>query len=220
MPDGVEVAALIPAAGSGLRLGLGPKAFVRLGSRTMLQHTAAALAAHVHELVVAVPGEVLSRAAEQVPRARFVAGGATRQQTVHLLLEATEAEIVLIHDVARPFLPAAIVSRIIAAVRTTGAATVARRPADSLIHAISQRTCDRSSLLLIQTPQGFQRDLLLQAHRAARRSGFEATDDAALVRWSGHAVTVVEGSPWLFKVTGPEDLELARALVESWCHDG
>ena len=118
----MKVAALIPAAGSGTRLGLGPKAFVEVAGLSLLARSVAALAPHVDEVVVALPeGWTLPAA---VP-ARAIVGGQTRQDSVRLLLEATGAEAVLVHDAARPFLPAEVVRAVLAAAWEVGAATAA-----------------------------------------------------------------------------------------------
>ena len=211
MPEGV--AALLPAAGRGERLGRGPKAFVRLGARTLLEHAVDAVASGVDEIVVAVPDSHVERARDLVPTARVVAGGATRQETVARLLDAVDAEFVAVHDAARPFLSRAVLAAAIAAARAHGAATVVRRVVDSLIEAEGGATVDRSRLRAVQTPQTFRRSILLEAHEAARAAGVAATDDAALVRRLGRPVALVEGSPLLFKITTPGDLALAEAVV-------
>jgi 2-C-methyl-D-erythritol 4-phosphate cytidylyltransferase len=212
-----RVAALVPAAGQGTRLGLGPKAFVPLAGRPLLAWAVQALAPWVDEVVVAVPEAALSAAAELLADAagatpvRCVAGGATRQATVELLALATDAELVLVHDAARPFLDATVVRAAVAAARTHGACSVAIAVADTLVRASDGGAVDRAALLAVQTPQGFRRELLLRAHAHARASGATATDDAGLVRALGVAVAWVPGAAQLFKVTGPDDLALAEA---------
>ncbi|MDF1522366.1 MAG: 2-C-methyl-D-erythritol 4-phosphate cytidylyltransferase [Trueperaceae bacterium] len=212
-----RVAALVPAAGQGTRLGLGPKAFVPLAGRPLLVWAVRALAPWVDEVVVAVPEAALGEAAALLAGAagttpvRCVAGGATRQETVERLALATEAEIVLVHDAARPFLDAAIVRAATAAARKHGACSVAVAVTDTLVRASDGGAVDRSALLAVQTPQGFRRELLLRAHAHARAAGTSATDDAGLVRALGAEVAWVPGSAQLFKVTGPDDLALAEA---------
>jgi len=218
----IRVAALIPAAGAGTRLGQGPKAFVRVGGRTLLERSVEALAEQVDEVVVALPAGMALAA--ETP-ARSVVGGATRQESVRLLLEATDADLVLIHDAARPFLAAATVGAVLAAVRQSGAATVAQPVADTLVRA-EQGTLkhgtrwgervERAGLWAVQTPQAGRRDWLLAAHERARREGHVATDDAGLLHWAGHEVTLVAGEASLFKVTAPGDLLLAEALAAVW----
>jgi 2-C-methyl-D-erythritol 4-phosphate cytidylyltransferase len=208
--------ALIAAAGAGERLGRGPKAFLTLGGLTLLERAVAALAGLVDEVVVAVPRSHLGAAGSLVPGARIVAGGASRQESVAILLEETTAELVLVHDVARPFLEPALARRVIEAAARSGAASAARAVSDSLVTVAEGRTVDREGLRAVQTPQGFDRSLLLRAHDAARSAALSATDDAALVRSVGAEVELVDGSPWLFKLTSPQDLAFAEALAVSW----
>jgi 2-C-methyl-D-erythritol 4-phosphate cytidylyltransferase len=152
-------------------------------------------------------------------QARAIVGGATRQESVLRLLEATEAELVLIHDAARPFLSAATVQAVLEALRTTGAVTVAHPVADTLVRSDGQlwdERVERAGLWAVQTPQAGHRAWLLAAHRRAQAEGHAVTDDAGLLHWAGHAVTLVPGEAALFKVTTPGDLLLANALAAVW----
>lgn len=216
MPDGVRVAALLAAAGQGLRLGVGPKAFIEVGERSLLQWSVLGLQAVVDEVVVAVASADLARARAQVPSARVVSGGATRQQTVGLLAVATTAELVLVHDAARPFLPEEVARRVLAATELHGAATASLPLADTVVDVVSGETLDRERLRAVQTPQGFERALLVRAHAEAAAQSASATDDAALVRRLGREVAWVDGSPLLHKITTPDDLALAGALRALW----
>ncbi len=212
----MKVAALIPAAGSGQRLGHGPKAFVQVGGRSLLERSVTALAGHVDEVLVALPdGMVLPEGV----RARAIVGGFTRQESVLRLLEATGADLVLIHDAARPFLSAATVQAVLEAVQRTGAVTVAHPLADTLVRAeglLWDERVERAGLWAVQTPQAGRRGWLLPAHLRAEAEGHSATDDAGLLHWAGHAVTLVPGEAALFKVTTPGDLLLAEALAAVW----
>nr|WP_246363411.1 2-C-methyl-D-erythritol 4-phosphate cytidylyltransferase [Deinococcus budaensis] len=207
---------MIPAAGSGTRLGRGPKAFVEVAGQSLLARSVAALAPHVGEVLVALP------AGMDLPaglRARAISGGETRQESVLRLLEATSAGIVLVHDAARPFLPAGVVGALLSAVAETGAATAALPVADTLVRGEGgqwQGAVPREGLWAVQTPQAFARGELLRAHRAACEQGYAATDDAGLIAWQGGAVTLVPGDPRLFKVTAPGDLALAHAVARLW----
>lgn len=212
------VAALVPAAGAGARLGLGPKAFVRVGGRSLLAWAVAVLAPCVDEVIVAAPADALDEAqgiavaAAGATPVRVVAGGATRQATVERLARATGATFVLVHDAARPFLDPETVRACVASTRAHGACSVGRPVADTLVRTRDGAPVDRSVLTAVQTPQGFRRSLLLRAHAAAAERGAEeATDDAGLVRRLGADVAWVEGGAHLFKVTGPDDLALAEA---------
>ncbi len=210
-----KVAALIPAAGEGLRLGRGPKALVEVGGETLLARAVRAFAGAVDETLVAVSPAML-RGLEPPTGARLVLGAETRQGSVYNLLKEADADIVLIHDAARPFLGRRVIDKVITAVEAYGAASVVSAVADTLLEAETGRIIDRGTLRAVQTPQGFRRDLILAAHDRAFHSGYAATDDASLVRALGHEVTLVEGSSWLMKVTTTADLELAEALAAAW----
>lgn len=209
-------AGLIAAAGQGLRLGHGPKALLRVAGLTLLERAVSALAPVVDEVIVAVPSAEVTNASALVPHARVIAGAATRQETVYELVRSTESDLVLVHDVARPFLPASVAVRVLGAATRSGAASAVRSVADTLVRHPGGEPVERVSLRAVQTPQAFRRELLLSAHEAARRGGLEATDDAALIRAAGGEVELVEGSPWLFKLTVADDLAFAEALAGGW----
>ena len=144
-------------------------------------------------------------------------GGPRRQDSVRLGLEALgPCEWVLVHDGARPLVSAALIERGLAAARETGAAVPAIPLADTLKLAAPdgtvERTLDRSRLWAAQTPQVFRYDLLLRAHREVTA---EVTDDAAMLEALGLPVRLYEGSPANIKVTTPDDLRLAEALLEA-----
>jgi 2-C-methyl-D-erythritol 4-phosphate cytidylyltransferase len=211
-----RVSALIPAAGSGERLGMGPKAFVQLAGKSLLERAIASFVG-LDEIIVALPETHMD--VELPARVRLLGGGQTRQESVKRLLEAATGEIVLIHDVARPFLTTEIIQAVIDAVLEVGAATTALPAADTLVlgnESMWGSLLDRSSIHAIQTPQGFRRDILLEAHERARLEGFIATDDAGLIARLGLPVALVTGDPRLFKVTRPGDYELAEAFARVW----
>jgi 2-C-methyl-D-erythritol 4-phosphate cytidylyltransferase len=211
-----RVSALIPAAGSGERLGMGPKAFVQLAGKSLLERAIASFVG-LDEIIVALPETHMD--VELPARVRLLGGGQTRQESVKRLLEAATGEIVLIHDVARPFLTTEIIQAVIDAVLEVGAATTALPAADTLVlgnESMWGSLLDRSSIHAIQTPQGFRRDILLEAHERARLEGFIATDDAGLIARLGLPVALVTGDPRLFKVTCPGDYELAEAFARVW----
>ncbi len=210
----MRVSLLVPAAGRGERLGLGvPKALVRVRGRTLLEWTLARFPP-VDEVLVALPP-----GAKAPPglAARVLLGGATRQESVYRLLRAATGEVVLVHDAARPFVVPGVVERVLAAVGQHGAAVPVLPVPDTLIEAENGygRALPREQLRLVQTPQGFDRELLLRAHEAAVAEGRGATDDAQLVRALEHPVVLVPGDRRMFKVTYPEDLELLAALLQS-----
>ena len=217
-----SVSALIPAAGSGERLGMGPKAVVELNGKSLLERAISAFSGIANEIIVALPESHLGM---DLPDAvQRVLGGVSRQQSVQNLLNAATSEIVLIHDAARPFLPPEIVRATLEAVLEIGAATVALPAADTLVleDAVpgERKTwgmlLDRTKVHAIQTPQGFRRELILNAHRRAKLERVTATDDAGLVARLGLPVALVTGDPRLFKVTRPGDYALAEAFARVW----
>jgi 2-C-methyl-D-erythritol 4-phosphate cytidylyltransferase len=210
-----KVAALVPAAGAGRRLGLGPKAFLEVGGRTLLEHAAALFDGLADELVVAVPAGREADARALVPHAVVIRGGVERQETVELLLEATAASWVLVHDAARPLTPASVAARVLSAAREEGAASACLAVADTLHDVSADAPVARDDLRAIQTPQAFAREVLSDAHRAARAAGRSATDDAQLVRAAGGRVALVQGSPWSTKLTGPDELAWLEALARA-----
>lgn len=214
------VAAVLVAAGSGDRLGADvPKAFVPVGGRTLLEHAHARFAGHprVRDVVIAAPPSLTASAAELAPGAAVVAGGATRQESVARALAALadDVDAVLVHDVARAFVPAEVIDRVLDALGSADGAV----PVVPLVDTI--RSCDpgtgvlggivdRDALLAMQTPQGFRRDVLVRAHAQGSPG---ATDDAALVQALGADVLAVRGDERAFKITVPWDLTLAEAVA-------
>ncbi|GAA4664438.1 2-C-methyl-D-erythritol 4-phosphate cytidylyltransferase [Gordonia humi] len=211
------MAALIPAAGMGTRLGEDkPKAFVDVGGATLLQRSVAAARGSgvIDEIVVAVPEELIDSAQRLVPDARIVVGGAQRSDSVRAALAATDADLVLVHDAARALTPPSLFAAVVDAVRAGAEAVVPGLPvADTLKRVdasdVVVETPDRSVLRAVQTPQGFDADVLRAAHAGAG----DATDDAGLVEASGVPVRVIPGDAMAFKITTPFDLALARLLA-------
>jgi 2-C-methyl-D-erythritol 4-phosphate cytidylyltransferase/2-C-methyl-D-erythritol 2,4-cyclodiphosphate synthase len=221
----VRAVAIIVAAGRGERLGGGaPKAFIDLAGKSLLRRSAEALAAspEVSALVVVAPRgfEKLARveSAGTSKLRAVVAGGATRQASVQAGLKRTTArdKVVLVHDAARPFVDAEIVSRVLEGVRTHGAAIPVAPVVDTIKKVKAGRigaTVDRDTLGAAQTPQGFNRSALLKAYASAAREGKALTDEAMAMELSGLPVAAVKGSPGNFKVTTPDDLDRARRQV-------
>jgi len=215
----ITVAALIPAAGKGERLGLGPKAYLPLGEKSLLKHVTEAFEAHVDELIVAVSQDMLQEVRKHVSHeTQVIVGGSSRQETVLKLLEACSCDYVLIHDAARPFISAELIENCIKTFAEADALSVAKAVVDTLITKDEGSVVDRSKLLAVQTPQGFKKDLIMQAHKHAAANNLAATDDAGLVRLLGHKVTSVEGNTWLMKLTTKEDYDIAK-LLEAKRHE-
>jgi 2-C-methyl-D-erythritol 4-phosphate cytidylyltransferase len=224
-----RASAIIVAAGSGRRLGFSTaKAFVALGCEPMLFYSLRSLAdvSEVAEVVVTLPEgdnyrtqarQIANRAAPTKPL-KLVRGGAQRQDSVAIALELTspESEVVLVHDAARPFATPGLFQLCIAAAAKSGAAIAAISVTDTLKqveNAMITATRSRSGLYQAQTPQAFDRRLLIEAHARARIDLISATDDADLVERIGGKVAVVEGSSRNLKITSKADLELAGLIA-------
>ncbi|MFD4222205.1 2-C-methyl-D-erythritol 4-phosphate cytidylyltransferase [Streptomyces griseus] len=236
-PRPPRTAAVIPAAGRGVRLGPGaPKALRTLGGTPMLIHSVRAMAASraVSLVVVVAPPdgapEVKHLLDEHALPERtdylVVPGGETRQESVGLGLDALpeDVSVVLVHDAARPLVPVDTVDAVAAAVRDGAPAVVPALPlADTVKEVEPARapgepepviaTPVRARLRAVQTPQGFDRDTLVRAHAEVAVDGEGATDDAGMVERLGQSVVVVPGHEEAFKVTRPLDLVLAEAVL-------
>jgi 2-C-methyl-D-erythritol 4-phosphate cytidylyltransferase len=218
---------IIVAAGSGIRLGVGePKAFVKLHGRLILHYSLATLAKlpQVAEVVVAIPTGMEKRTRDEVARAglevpvKITPGGHERQDSVRaaLALTSSEAQVIVIHDAARPFADASLFRRCLEAAFARGAAIAAIPVADTLKRVADGAivaTVKRAGLYQAQTPQAFQRRLLVAAHERAVRERIVATDDADLVEQIGGTVEIVEASALNLKITTRSDLTIAESLA-------
>ncbi|CAK8711857.1 MAG: 2-C-methyl-D-erythritol 2,4-cyclodiphosphate synthase [Candidatus Electronema aureum] len=225
-----SVGIIIPAAGFGTRMGASvPKQFLELAGMPVLARTLRVFLEHpnVHAVVAVLPPEHLQAGTEllrpflnflQQQELSFTAGGATRQQSVRNGLAALPATVerVLVHDGARPLVTAEIIDRCLSGIEQHGA-VIAAVPVKDTLKEIEQgavlHTVDRARLWQAQTPQGATRMLLEQAHQHAEASGFIGTDEASLLEHAGISVNVVMGSERNFKITQPEDLAIAAALL-------
>ena len=208
--------AIIVAAGRGERAGGNvPKQFAMLAGRPMIAWSHDALAGHpaIGEVVVVVAADRRDEATAILPSARIVDGGVTRRDSVAAGLAACNAAHVLIHDAARPFVPNAVIDRLLAALDTHDAAVPVLSVADTLAYgdAILGEIAPRAHLNRIQTPQAFHRTRLIAAHDAW--TGGEATDDSQMVRAHGGRVALVPGDAMLDKITYPDDWRAAEARV-------
>ncbi len=210
-----RIAAVIVAAGQGLRAGQPlPKQFARWRGKPVVRHSAEALAAAgVGTIVVAIPEGAEAIAAEALAGIQGIAlitGGATRQQSVRLGLEALEGaapDLVLIHDAARPVLPGEVVERLVAALAVQPGAIPVLPVVDSLTEAEGElmgNPARREALRRVQTPQAFRFRDILAAHRTWS-GATEAGDDAQVARAAGLAVALVEGDERLHKLTFASD---------------
>ncbi len=213
------------AAGSGERLGAGvPKALVSLRGETIVaQASRACLSCDPRpELVLVVPPGEHAEAVEASVRAvgwdpRVVPGGARRRDSVRAALSLVETPHLLVHDAARALADAALVRRVLEAARARGAAIPAIPVPDTLVRGEGDAVAgplSREGVFAIQTPQGFERELLVRAHEQAPPE-WDASDDGSMVHRLGHEVALVEGDPLNFKITWPADLERALATLRA-----
>ena len=221
----VEVCALVPAGGSGTRLGHRvPKQFLRVSGVSILVATVRRLRRlpALSAVVVAAPEAYIVRtrrllgAGGRRAPITVVPGGPTRQESVWRALQAAPAtaDIVVVHDAVRPFITRALLQAVVTAAAEAGAAICAlpvtetvKRVRDGFV----EDTVDRDGLWSVQTPQAFRAALLREAHDKARRDGIVGTDDSMLVERLGHRVRVVPGVAGNVKITTPHDLRRARS---------
>jgi 2-C-methyl-D-erythritol 4-phosphate cytidylyltransferase len=220
----LRAAAILLAAGLGERLGADrPKVFLRLGSATLLGHAVATVDAcpDVEGLAIAAPPGYEARTTASSPSDKLVgviAGGDTRQESVRKVLEELpdDFDVVVCHDVARPLAPVKLFSDVLAPLEWADGAVPVVRVSDTVKRLEAggiAETLPRKDLVLAQTPQAFGRQALWDAHSEARRLGYSATDDAALLEWAGYRVETVSGHAANIKITTPEDLGMAEALL-------
>jgi 2-C-methyl-D-erythritol 4-phosphate cytidylyltransferase len=218
-----SVVVIVPAAGTGSRFGSGiPKQFQQLAGKPLLQHVIERFLVdeNVIRIVVPVP-ELLLATVKNTERVTFVAGGETRQQSVvNALAEATDAELIAVHDAVRPLFSPAMFHSVIAAAREFGA-SLPVIPVTDTIHVMTddatiKETLDRGMLAAAQTPQCFRADLLREVLDRAVSEGVSGTDEAGLAARFGHVVKAIPGDPRNLKITVPEDLAIAESYLEQW----
>lgn len=213
-PERAGVWVIVVAAGAGTRFGA-PKQFLELDGERVVDRSVAVAARHGEGVVVVLPRDAgAASVTVSTPDAevRGVAGGATRAESVRCGLAAVpeEAEVILVHDGARPLASDAVFARVIEAVRTGADAVVPAVPIADTVRHRGGGTVDRADLVAVQTPQGFRAEAL----RAAHAGGGDATDDATLVESDGGTVVLVEGDRRNLKLTTPLDLAVAGALLD------
>ncbi|HEU0311504.1 MAG TPA: bifunctional 2-C-methyl-D-erythritol 4-phosphate cytidylyltransferase/2-C-methyl-D-erythritol 2,4-cyclodiphosphate synthase [Sphingomicrobium sp.] len=217
----MTVVALIVAAGSGSRMGGDrPKQFRSIGGKAVLAHAVDALASHpqVDAVRVAIGEGQQALAREALGNrdiAELIIGGAERADSVRAGLDAIEADVVLIHDAARPFCPHGVIDRLLGAVEGAAGAVPVLPVADTLARAGDQLgdPVERTGLVRVQTPQAFQFRNLVEAY--AQWNGPSPTDESTVMLAAGRDVAVVEGDPVLDKLTTAADWQRAEAWFSS-----
>ncbi len=216
---------IVPAAGSGSRSGRQkPKQYVEILGSPVLTHTLRSFTSleECKEIIIAIDGtwrREAEYAAVGIERLRFVDGGSERQESITNALSASDPAfpLVLVHDAARPCATTDLIERVLRATETFGAAipvvpiheTVKRVAADGTII----ETIPRDQLRAAQTPQGFQRDILMRAYANAAAHHIIATDDASLVEATGVVVHTVDGDWQNIKITIPADFARAEEII-------
>ena len=230
-----RIAAIVPAAGLGTRMGADlPKQFIELDGVPLIVFTLRRLAAcsAITDFFISTRADDVVALQDMVAKAglgrpaRVVHGGDTRQQSVSNALAQVDpsTEIVLVHDAVRPFVTPAQIDRVIAEARARGAAILGLPAIDTVKEvkratlpedmALITETIPRERIVLAQTPQAFAYPLLRDAFRKAQQDGVTASDEAALVERFGHDVFVVLGSERNIKITRPADMDLARFYLD------
>ncbi|MEA4945081.1 MAG: 2-C-methyl-D-erythritol 4-phosphate cytidylyltransferase [Propionicimonas sp.] len=223
------VVAIVVAAGAGSRLGGEvAKALRTVGGRTLVSRSVEALAAGgVTDAVVVAPAalqeEFVFELADAIIPVLVVPGGRERQDSVRHGLEAIDAaaelagsRFVLVHDAARALVPPQVTAGVIAALQAGAVGCVPVVPVVDTIRQLTpdgSRVVDRADLRAVQTPQGFERAVLVEAHRRLAGSGTVVTDDAAAVEALGHEIVLVAGHRDALKITEPQDLQFAEAIA-------
>jgi 2-C-methyl-D-erythritol 4-phosphate cytidylyltransferase len=223
----MEVLAIIPAAGAGVRMGgETPKQFLALEGVPIVVHTLRKFDAadSIDEIFLGLRPDDMDRARTEIEREHFskpvrlVSGGATRQETVAMALQKapSTAKIVVVHDAVRPFVSPGMIRQVVEAARHCGAAILGIPSVDTVKQVERQAilgTLPRERIVLAQTPQAFQFEILKQAFDRALADGYEGTDESSLVERLGHTVAVLMGSDRNIKITKPSDLPLARLFI-------
>lgn len=206
---------VIVAAGSGTRFG-GPKQYELLGSSRIIDRsiaTASRITAHVVVVVGSADVEAIRRELGTRPEIVVVAGGPSRSASVRngLVAVPDDAEVVVVHDAARPLASVALFQNVIAAVEGGADAVVPGVAVADSLRRIEGGIVDRNGVVAVQTPQAFRLDALRRAHRDEA----DASDDATLVEMIGGKVVIVPGETTNFKITTAHDLAVARMLVDT-----
>jgi 2-C-methyl-D-erythritol 4-phosphate cytidylyltransferase len=222
---------ILPAAGKGKRMGAGKnKLFIDLQGIPVIIHTLRVFAKdnECNEIILPIHPDdqdemrVLISRYQLDKKITFVSGGAERQHSVYNAIQKLNSDgIVLVHDAARPFIQKSLIAQLVASAKVSGASIVAVPVKDTIKkveNGIVIETVERSSLWAVQTPQAFRVHLLCKAHQYAEQTGFLGTDDASLVEHLGEKVAIIEGDYNNIKLTTPEDLYFANAIINEKSH--
>lgn len=231
-----KVFAIIPAAGSGKRLGGSvKKQFLLLREKPIIVHTLQRFehCPDIDEIAVAVPEQSIAEMESLISHYRLhkvsmvTVGGEKRQDSVYNVLRRfafKPTDIVLVHDGVRPFIEAKRITHLIRQCKETGAAVLAVQPKDTIRRSRGgeyfDQILDRNALWLVQTPQAFLASILMKAFKQAKQDRFYGTDESGLVERVGVKIRIVEGSYDNIKITTEEDIDLGRLILERWRSKG
>jgi 2-C-methyl-D-erythritol 4-phosphate cytidylyltransferase len=226
----MKCVAIIPAGGIGKRFGSEmPKQFVEINSVPVIIHTLRIFEKipDVEAVVLSVHNEWFTFTKELIKKynitkvAEIVIGGVERQDSVSHALRTKSveaAEIVIVHDAVRPFVSQKLVQSVIDAAEEAGAVIPAIFPKETIKERTNKgmvvKTIDRTKLCMVQTPQGFWQDIILNAYTQAAKANFNGTDSASLVEFIGYKVTIIDGEETNIKITNPFDLKIGEMIFQ------
>lgn len=219
----MNVDAVILAAGSGTRMKAGcNKVFLTIGHKEVLLHTVEAFerSSSVDRIIVVTGADDIDRCksllADCSKVKSIIKGGATRQESSYIGVCACESEYVMIHDGARALIDVEDIDNVASAAMDFGASAVGCKCADTMKRCSGGNivsTVDRDDLYKVYTPQCFRRTRLIELHEKAQNNNYSVTDDCALYEWGGEVVRMIEGNPHNIKLTTPEDICIAEAIL-------
>ena len=231
----MSVSAIVVAGGKGIRMGGSTrKQYMLLAGKPIVCHTLDVFDAcpGIDEIILVVPPDDLSVCSEKWlssltlhKKIHVVAGGVERQDSVYRGIQAVsgrQCEIVVIHDAVRPFICSRMIAACISEARISGACIVGMPAMDTAKLVLSgqiERTLDRNTIWMAQTPQAFDLNLIRTAHEKAASDRFIGTDDAMLVERLGREIRIIPGSRMNIKITTPEDLTLAEGIIHLKLHN-
>ncbi|MCM8804142.1 MAG: 2-C-methyl-D-erythritol 4-phosphate cytidylyltransferase [Candidatus Omnitrophica bacterium] len=219
------ISLILVGAGKGERLGLSiPKSFVKLKNKELFLYSIEKFYKFVKKIFLALPDEYTEKSKEIIKdkfsKVVIVKGGERRQDSVFNCLEKVEEDIVLIHDIARPFVSENLIKKVIEKTKKYGVCIPVLKISDSIKELkgnFVKRTLDREKIFLVQTPQGFKTDLIKKAYYICQKEKIVGVDDSFFLEKIGYGkIYCVEGERNNIKITYPEDLLFSEFLLKKW----